>query len=80
VLGVVALWGALGFVPGFVALVRSGGKSIVVVPVSMAAGVAGGVLVPALGAKDLFGFGISLATAALLAAAAAFLLARLAAD
>jgi hypothetical protein len=80
VLGVVALWGALGFVPGFVALVRSGGKSIGSLALSMAAGVGGGALVPALGGKDLLGFGISLAAAALLGAAAAFLLARLAAD
>lgn len=63
-LGVLALWGVLGLVPWWVALVVSRGRSALIgLPLAFAAGVVGGALVPALGGKDALGFGISLLTA-----------------
>ena len=63
-LGVLAFWAALGLAPGCAALAATRGRaSLLVVPASMLAGMAGGALVPAVGGKDAFGFGISLAAA-----------------
>ena len=63
-LGVLALWGTLGLVPWSVALIATRGRgALVTLPIAFAAGVGGGALVPALGAKDLLGLGISLGTA-----------------
>ena len=63
-LGVLALWGGLGLVPVWVALVVSRGRSaLIALPLAFAAGVGGGALVPALGGKDALGFEISLLTA-----------------
>ena len=63
-LGVLAFWGAIGLMPGCAALAATRGRgSLLVVPASMLAGMAGGTLTPALGGKDAFGFGISLAAA-----------------
>ena len=63
-LGVLALWGALGLVPWCAALIAGRGRgALVALPIALAAGVGGGALVPALGEKDAFGFGISLLAA-----------------
>jgi hypothetical protein len=63
-LGVLVLWGALGLVPWCVALFAGRGRgALVALPLSFAAGVAAGALVPALGAKDATGFIVSMATA-----------------
>ena len=76
-LGVLALWGGLGLVPWWVALVLGRGRSaLIALPLAFAAGVGGGALVPALGGKDALGFGISLATAFAAGAVASTLLMR----
>lgn len=62
-LGVLALWGAAGLMPAWLALIPTRGRSLTALPIAIAAGMAGGALVPALGAKDLFGFGMSLLAA-----------------
>ncbi len=63
-LGILVLWGALGLVPWCVALVVGRGRgALTALPLALAAGIAGGVLVPALGGKDGLGFAISLLTA-----------------
>ena len=63
-LGVLVLWGALGLVPWCVALFAGRGRgALVALPLSFAAGVAAGALVPALGAKDATGFVVSLVAA-----------------
>jgi hypothetical protein len=64
VLGVLVLWGALGLVPWCVALFAGRGRgALVALPLSFAAGVAAGALVPALGAKDATGVAVSLGVA-----------------
>ncbi len=76
-LGVLALWGGLGLVPWWVALVVSRGRSaLIALPLAFAAGVGGGALVPALGGKDALGFAISLLTAFAAGAVASTLLMR----
>lgn len=63
-LGILAFWGALGLVPGCAALAATRGRaSLLALPASVLAGMAGGVLTPALGGKDALGFGISLLAA-----------------
>ncbi len=62
-LGVLALWGAAGLVPAWLALIPTRGRSLAALPIAIVAGIAGGTLVPALGGKDLFGFGVSLLAA-----------------
>jgi len=65
-LGVLVLWGALGLVPWCVALLAGRGRgALVALPLSFAAGVAAGALVPALGMKDATGFVVSLGAAML---------------
>ena len=73
-LGILALWGAIGLIPWFVALVaRRGQGAFVALPIAVAASIAGGALMPALGGKDAFGFGISLLAALATSAAASML-------
>jgi hypothetical protein len=62
-LGVLALWGAAGLMPAWLALIPTRGRSLAATPLAIAAGIAGGALVPALGEKDLFGFGMSVLAA-----------------
>ena len=63
-LGVLALWGALGLVPWCAALIAGRGRgALIALPFALAAGVAGGALTPALGGKDALGFGISVLAA-----------------
>ena len=63
-LGIFTLWGAFGLVPWCAPLVVGRGRgALVALPLAFAAGVAGGVLVPALGGSDGLAFGISLLTA-----------------
>lgn len=63
-LGFFALWAILGFLPWLVAaVVRRGRGVLLALPLAVAGGAAGGVLVPAVGARDERGFLISLATA-----------------
>ena len=63
-LGVLAIWGALGLTPWCAVLIAGRGRgALVALPLALAAGVGGGALVPALGGKDGLGFGISLLTA-----------------
>ena len=63
-LGVLALWGAFGLLPWCVALIVGRGRgALVAMPLALAAGIGGGALVPALGAKDGLGFAISLLAA-----------------
>ena len=70
-LGILALWGAVALVPWYALLIaRRGRGAFVVLPLAVAAGIAGGALVPAFGGKDAFGFGISLAVALAASAAA----------
>jgi hypothetical protein len=61
--GIFALWGATGLMPAWLALIPTHGRSLAALPIAIAAGIAGGALVPALGGKDLFGFGVSLLAA-----------------
>lgn len=63
-LGFFALWAILGFLPWLIAaVVRSGRGVLLALPLAVAGGAAGGVLVPAAGVRDERGFLISLATA-----------------
>ena len=63
-LGILALWGALGLVPWSVALIAARGRgALIALPFAFAAGIGGGALVPALVADDALGFGVSLLTA-----------------
>jgi hypothetical protein len=62
--GVLALWGAVALVPWVVALATTRGRALALAPIALLAGVAGGALIPALGAKDVFGFWLSLGAAA----------------
>lgn len=63
-LGILALWGALGLVPWCLALIVGRGRgALTALPLALGAGVAGGALTPALGGKDALGFGISLLAA-----------------
>ena len=64
-LGILALWAALGLVPWSVALIAARGRgALVALPFALAAGIGGGALVPALVADDALGFAVSLLTAA----------------
>ena len=80
-LGVLALWGACGLLSWCVALIAARGRgalvALVMVPL---AGMAGGALVPALGAKDGLGFALSLAAAMLAGAIVATMIVRRARD
>lgn len=73
------LWAALGLLPWLVAaVVRRGRGAALALPLAVAGGCAGGVLVPLLGANDARGFLISLGAAlggALLASQLGFRLA-----
>ncbi len=63
-LGILALWAALGLVPWSVALIAARGRgALVALPFAFAAGIGGGALVPALVVDDGLGFSISLLTA-----------------
>lgn len=76
-LGVLALWGLLGASSWFIALVAAGPARVglLALALTFAAGMGGGALVPALGGKDAFGFGISLAAALVTGAAASLIVA-----
>ena len=63
-LGILALWAALGLVPWSVALIAARGRgALIALPFAFAAGIGGGGLVPALVVDDGLGFSISLLTA-----------------
>ena len=65
-LGVLALWAAFGLLPWCAALIAGRGRGgLVAMPFAVVAGIAGGALVPALGAKDGLGVAISLLSATL---------------
>ena len=79
-----ALWALLGFLPWTVAAVARRGRDVLpALPLALAGGAAGGVLVPTVGADDARGFLISLPTAflggALLSAFGVWLAMRLSA-
>lgn len=58
------LWGVLGLAPWCGALIIGRGRgALVALPLAFLAGVGGGALVPALAAKDMLGFGVSLLAA-----------------
>ncbi|KPK47089.1 MAG: hypothetical protein AMJ77_04260 [Dehalococcoidia bacterium SM23_28_2] len=58
------MWAILGFLPWLALAVRRRGRSVLVaLPLAIAGGAGGGVLVPAAGAKDETGLLLSLATA-----------------
>ena len=64
-LGVLALWAALGCVPWFVGLVATHARGAPWrwLPLVVIAAIVAGALTPALGLKDAFGFGLSLLVA-----------------
>ncbi|MEX0785176.1 MAG: hypothetical protein WD939_00925 [Dehalococcoidia bacterium] len=65
-LGLLALWGAFGLLPWCSALIAARGQgALLALPLAAIAGMAGGALVPALGAKDGLGFALSLLAATL---------------
>ena len=79
VIGVLALWGAIGLLPWVATVVATRGCApLIGLPLAIAAGIGGGALVPALGAKDVVGVWISLATAFAAGAAASYGAMRLA--
>jgi len=58
------VWGILGFIPWVVlAVLRRGRGVLIALPLAIAGGAGGGVLVPAAGAKDETGLLLSLGTA-----------------
>jgi hypothetical protein len=64
VIGVLALWGTIGHVPWLTTVLATRGRApLIGLPLAIAAGIGGGALVPALGAKDFLGVWISLAAA-----------------
>ena len=75
-LGIPALWAAIGFVPWFIALVatRAEGAPWRTLPIVLLVALAGAALVPGLGLKGWAGFWTSLASALLLSSAAMLLL------
>ena len=78
VLGMLALWGLLGFFAWAAATVVGRGRhTLAALPLCVIVGVGGGALVPALGRKDGLGLGLSLLAALLGGALAAILLLRL---
>ncbi|MGB6837209.1 MAG: hypothetical protein WBF66_05855 [Dehalococcoidia bacterium] len=78
VLGMLALWGLLGFFAWTAATVISRRPDMLMaLPLCVIAGVGGGALVPALGRKDGLGLGLSLLAALLGGALAAILFLRL---
>lgn len=75
-LGILALWAALGCIPWFLALVATGARGAPwrTLPIVLLVALAGAALVPALGLKGWGGFWTSLASALLLSGAAMLLL------
>lgn len=72
-IGVLALWGGIGLVPWLATVIATRGRApLLGLPLAIAAGIGGGALVPALGAKDIAGVWISLATAFVAGAAVSF--------
>jgi uncharacterized membrane protein YeaQ/YmgE (transglycosylase-associated protein family) len=58
------MWAILGFIPWLVLAVRRRGRGVLVaLPLAIAGGAGGGVLVPAAGARDETGLLLSLVTA-----------------
>ena len=58
------IWAILGFIPWLVLAVRRRGRGVLIaLPLAVAGGAGGGVLVPAAGAKDETGLLLSLGTA-----------------
>jgi hypothetical protein len=77
-IGILALWGLLGFFAWTAATVVSRRPNILMaLPLCVIAGVAGGALVPALGRKDGLGLALSLLTALAVGALVAALFLRL---
>jgi hypothetical protein len=73
------MWAILGFIPWLVlAVLRRGRGVLIALPLAVAGGAGGGVLVPAAGAKDEAGLLLSLGTALLGGLALALLGLRLA--
>jgi hypothetical protein len=73
------VWAILGFIPWLVlAVLRRGRGVLIALPLAVAGGAGGGVLVPAAGAKDEAGLLLSLGTALLGGLALALLGLRLA--
>ncbi len=63
-LGLLSLWAACGLLPWCAALLVSRGRgALASLPLAAFAGIAGGALVPAIGADGGIGFAVSLATA-----------------
>jgi len=59
-----SMWGILGFIPWLaLAVLRRGRGVLIALPLAVAGGAGGGVLVPAAGAKDETGLFLSLGTA-----------------
>jgi hypothetical protein len=75
-LGMLALWAAIGCVPWFIALVapRAQGAPWRTLPIVLLVALAGAALVPGVGLKGWAGFWTSLASALLLSGAAMLLL------
>ncbi len=77
-IGILALWGAIGLAPAWALFAASRGRaSVLVLPLSMIAGIGGGALVPAFGAKGWGGFGVSIVAAGLGGVVCLLVLARL---
>lgn len=77
-IGILALWGLLGFFAWTAAtVVTRSHRALLALPLCVIAGVGGGALVPALGRKDGLGLGLSLLMAVLGGALAAALFLRL---
>jgi hypothetical protein len=58
------MWAVLGFIPWLVLAVRRRGRGVLIaLPLAVAGGAGGGVLVPAAGARDETGLLLSLVTA-----------------
>jgi uncharacterized membrane protein YeaQ/YmgE (transglycosylase-associated protein family) len=73
------MWATLGFIPWLVVAVRRRGRGVLIaLPLAIAGGACGGVLVPAAGARDETGLFLSLVTAVIGGLALALLGLRLA--
>jgi hypothetical protein len=70
-LGLIALWAAIGCVPWFIALVatRARGATWRSLPLAVVAAISAGLLIPAIGFKGWAGFGLSLIAAEVASAA-----------
>jgi hypothetical protein len=64
-LGILVLWGVLGVLPAWIALIPTRGRALAAMPPAFVAGLGGGALVALLGSDGLLAFWLSLVMASI---------------